>query len=55
MKKMRNIRALADTVWSLFLSMRIGHLQLANCLIAAPMAGGQIARSEPYVTQWGRE
>lgn len=37
-KKMRNIRALAVTVWPP-LVMRIGQYQLRNCLIAAPMAG----------------
>lgn len=35
---MRNIRALAVTVWPP-LVMRIGQYQLRNCLIAAPMAG----------------
>ena len=35
---MRNIRRLADTLWSLFF-MRIGNHQLRNQLIAAPMAG----------------
>ena len=35
---MRNIRALAVTVWPP-LVMRIGQCQLRNCLIAAPMAG----------------
>ncbi|WMQ74804.1 MAG: tRNA-dihydrouridine synthase B [Sodalis sp.] len=39
MKKMRNIRALADTVWSLFSLCVLDASSYTNCLMAAPMTG----------------